>query len=709
MTLAVETLNKQLACLEHFSLPTRITPTTKASVKLGDKDILVERTYTEWVAEAQNLQRMTTIFERMAGEYTPTVHQQLTLLERQTIALIYRANVHKPKCKTFEELKTGFSEILIRYKQNPNLYPGGDGKLTAMDNAQIEEACLHFPVAVEALMRRNPANTCNDPWTTAFVKFCLRSPGASQIDAMHWVKIFFELPQKTDELMACTLDKRLGAIDPKLLQILTVNGTKALYMKVHDAWQKIQGREEPTASPPNCINSNNPGVNLSFSNICREMGAKRYSYGCIETFQNAGILNWDSGQLGSLNATTGQVERIDVTAPNWMYNLPTWKSAELHEVQARYPDQVHWPDNLPHEQRFALVMCASREKANLDIVNNHAYFEVVLPEPNQPGGFRILPFGFQPPTLPKSDLDRLKSLQQTQPCILHYPDESSFLSQREHYSELFPMTSEEFNNLQNVLGHYVQKSREGKEVFQATGSNCGKHAQKVFDDTLGQRFYEPFATLAKTTISGQDVRIHNQIKQITKALNDEALESLSSELAEELVNKHDFKRMSELISLCLTTFSYTLKEKEEIQAYKISAAEVETRIVQLYQKQLATDEMLKADLKKLIQIAVASQQFYKISIFDVEVGNPILGPIFRFIQGIQWEWLRNLLFRVLCFLLGSWRGYTYQKANGTKTARVCNNPLHGRALNLPAQAFNRPDSKAQYQKQIDTILDHFPA
>jgi len=716
MVLALERYNAQLAYLERASLAPHIAPTTRAAVKLDDKDIAVERSYQEWVVEAGTL-RLQSLFERVVSEFTEEVNHQLMLLEQQAIALMYRTNAPKPDSRPFATLRTELSQILTRYKQNPDLYPGGDGQLTAMDRNQIEEACLHFPVAVEALIRRNPVGTNNDPWTTAFVKFCLRSPGASKIEAPHWVRIFFELPREVDQLMSCALDKRLGATDPRMLQILHLDGTNALYMKVHGAWQKIQGSKDAVVSLPNCVNAGRPNVPLPIGTVYKQMKGKRCAYNGVEVFQKlgnldqAGIVNWDSAQLGSLDPVTGQVERIDVTEPNWMYQLPVWRSMELHEVQERYPDQIHWSHDLPHDQRFALAMCATREEANLDIANNHAYFEVVVPEPGQSGRFRVFPFGFQALTLPDTVIDRLWSLQNSQPCILHYPDESAVLSQRQRYSECFMITPAEFANLQDVFSHYVQKSREGKEVFQATGSNCGKHAQKTFDDTLGQRFYEPFTTLANAVIPGQDARIHDQIKRITKALDDEVLEALSSELVAELIERHDYEHMAELLSLCLNTLSYSLKEGQEIEDYKITVANAQQKIEQLYQQNPENaDELMRADLKQLIQIAIHSQQFYKISIFDVEVGNPILGPIVRFIQGVQWEWLRSLLVRGLFFLLGSWRGYTYQKADGTyKTVRVWNHSLHGRVLNLPAQAFNRPALRAERREKVGVMLGHLPA
>lgn len=715
MTDALQRVNAQFRHLELTPLPRDVSPDLPAQVKLDGKDILEEHTYTEWLATAERIFesfRGQRIMVQIAGEPTQEIDQGILSLERQALALIYRTNIAKPPTRPFEQLRDAFSAVLVRYKQNTDLYPSG-AALTPFDRQQIQEACLNFPVAVEALLKRNPGNKDNDPWTMGFVKFCLRSPGASQIPAQHWIRIFFELPNETDSLMSCTFDKRIGAVNPRMLEIRSEDGTEALHMRINGVWTKVHGdAKKEVVNLVNCVRDDQPDYTPTVSHVYKEMRGKRSAYNTVEVFErfgaqgDMGVLNWDAIQLGSFNPDTDALDIIDVTEDDWIYDLPVWRSVELADVHARFPGQIHWPAALPHNQRFAVAMRASREEASKEIANNHAYCELIVPEPGQPGRFRLLPFGFQPPTLPDNDVERLLNLQSTQLCNLHYPDESAVLSQRDQYAECFAITPEEFQVFQDTFSKFVQKSREGKEVFQPTGDNCGKHIQKLWDDTVGQRFYRPFKEIANAVIPGEDDRIASQVKRITKALDDDALEALSTELVDALVAGHHFEQMGDLMSLCLSTLAYSLNDGHEIADFKITPEEARQRIEELYRSQPdAADGIMLADLKTLIKTAVASQQFYKASVFEARVGNPILGSVYNFICTVEWEWLRNFLFRALCFVLGSWRTYTYEKTDGTpKTVSVWNHPLHGRAFNLPAQAFYRPGLKAAHRQNVEDLL-----
>jgi hypothetical protein len=170
--------------------------------------------------------------------------------------------------------------------------------------------------------------------------------------------------------------------------------------------------------------------------------------------------------------------------------------------------------------------------------------------------------------------------------------------------------------------------------------------------------------------------------------------------------------MAELLVICLGTLAYTVKDGPELDNLKITVEEALARVQSLYQTQDAdnADATMRADLKALIIATVSSQQFYKTSVYDVEVQNPYLGPIYNFIVSVQWEWLRDFLFRALCFVLGSWRTYSYHKADGTpKVVSVWNHSLHARTFNLPAKAFERPRLKEGFRQEVEQVLLHLQA
>lgn len=719
MASVLSDLNAQLARLEAIPLSSNIQSTDRASVKLGEKTFSVELSYSQWTQKAlETFQefRRKLIFERLTSQpETVKIDRELVCLQRNALSLIYRTKEalklsewnFKP-VRPESKLRTDLTQLVERYKRNPDLYPGGEGHLTPIDREQITYACNQFPLAVEALLQRNTEDTNNDRWTTAFIKFCFRSPGASQISASHWIDIFFELPNETDDLMSHTFDKRFGAVDPSMLKMRIVDGTKALYMKISKQWVKTRGNAAKQAQVTLTSLVNKDVVyKTTIEDIYAQMRSKKTFYNNFEVVESEGLANWHTAQLGSYNPSTKNIDQIDVSQRDWIYALPVWKSLDLEHMQARYPGQLQWPHDLQDADRFALVMCATRETPNKDIARNHAFFELVIPEPGSPGKFRILPFGFQPPVFPETDVDQLVALQSTRPCILHYPDESSVLSQRQRDAECYIISREEFETIQLTLLNFVTKSREGKEVFQTTGSNCGKHVQKFYDDTIGQRFYKPFADLAKRAIPGQESRIQTQLKQITKGLNEDVLEALSTELSEALVLRHSFEEMGQLLALCFSTLSYSLKEGLEIQEMRMTAEEAQGKIVALYdssQDQTKTDALLKADLKELMKLAIVSQQFYKTSVYDMEINVPLIGSVYRAVVSIRWEWLRKMIFKAFCLLLGSWRALAYKKQNGTmKKARISNHPLHGRVINLPAKMFDRPKEKKEYLRQAQAI------
>lgn len=615
-------LNPQLAKLEQIPVRPDISAAAKAPVE-GEA-----RTYQQLVDDAQGV-RLGLVFEKLTDE--PDAENDLWMLERQQIALMYRTKgrTHAP---ARDELLTDFTRIIERYKRKADLYPGGNGQLTAHDRAQIARVCNEYPVFVEALLRRHTKSAeiernsnslvwdkldkrmypkfvrqyfvyhdeddkYKDPWTEGFVKFCLRSPGASGIDAPEWIKVFVEYPNETDALMKATLDKRIGAVSPDMLSLRPqADGSLAVSIKIQGVWERVQGTKKQSVALRNLVDTKATPHSLPKQDIYSKMRAKRSGYEDVEVFQE-GILNWDSIQLGSFNPTTHQIDQVDVNQPDWLLKLPPWRVVDEAQLQQRFAGQVRWPYS---GTRFALAVCATRETADLNIPNNHGFFEVVAEV--EPGKFVILPFGFQPPTLPDSDIDKLCFLQSTQPGMLHYPDESDYLSQRQKFSEFFAIDGAEFQVLQKHLAHFVEKARAGQEVFQPTGNNCARHVQKVYDTVIGQRFYKPFEEFVESLFPDREV--HEEIKVIRKELDDEALSVLSKEVAEHLIAGKDQAKMASLLHLCINTLADVLKiNGTPIAAYKVTEAEALQKIQALYAENPAgADAILTNDLQKLITL-----------------------------------------------------------------------------------------------------------
>jgi hypothetical protein len=625
-------------------------------------------------------------------------------IERRQLAEDYRSHVRLENSVVTPELEARFSTMILKYKGSVSLYPGGRAELTPHDQTQIHEMCTFFSRYAEALlMRDQAAREHEDPWIANFVKFCLRSCAGPQ-DAREWVRIFVEYPDEVDALMRATLDKRIGAVMPRMLSIQrSLEGQEALCMQVDGTWRSLQLEEPGNISLQNRVQEGAPGYQISLEDLFKQFEAQRRDYTHVEVFADVGVLNWNDILLGSYNAETNQVDQIDLGQANWIYHLPVWKRASAEEVQNRYPNQIHW-DGVPHEERFGLVICATRISPNRNISENHGFLELVIPEPNTPGVFRILPIGFQPPTIADTDCEKLTYIQSVNPCMLYYPDASGYFSQRQRYAEFFPISPLEFQETQRLLGHFAEKGRAGKEVFQPSGTNCARHVQKIYDRVIGKRFYSRFESLAATLLEQEPAAIQRQIKKISKNLDEEALDILAKEVVNKLFDANNIERANELFTLCLNTIQFAFANHSK--ASEIDIEDLRQKMTATFADQNAqVQEQFKGDFCKLIRFAFESQQFYKISIWDIDIENPWLGGFFTFVKGCSVEWLRSGLLRLCLFLLGSWRSYSYEKADGTvKTLRMWNHPFHAQKLQLPAKIFDRPQ---EAQAKIDALGDLF--
>src|ERR1700733_8779113 len=121
MVTEIRRFNAHLAQLEQRPLSRDTTQEKLAVVLDGDEQI--PRTYQAWVQDAHAL-HLENSFARGALRPNEEMQEALDSLERQEIALLYRAGVAAPEARSYDELSGALTEILRRYKRNPKLYPG---------------------------------------------------------------------------------------------------------------------------------------------------------------------------------------------------------------------------------------------------------------------------------------------------------------------------------------------------------------------------------------------------------------------------------------------------------------------------------------------------------------------------------------------------------------------------------------------------------
>jgi len=715
MTLSpIQRLNLQLAALEGQLVPRDADLTNRKArvvIPTGDGGELAEsRTFSEWKSLTCE-QRFPSLFDAPPSKEDAA---ELLQLERDGIALGYRANLFqvKPGCNEVE-LEQQLTTVLTRYRRNPSLYPGCNDRsaLSRHDQNQIKEVCQRFPAFADALIRRNRDGGNRDLWTMQFVKFALRSPERSCQDARQWVEIFVCYPHEVDWLMAHTFDKRCGAVDPSLISIRKDDDNldgPALGMKFNGKWTRIQGEEakKATVRLPNIVRPTEADYTRTIEQVAEQFKRKRCGYENVEVIERKGIINWDTIKLGSFNPDKEDADTIRVREPNWLSRLPVFKTMTAEQIRERYVWQDNWDGQSP-----VMAVCATREKPTLQVDNNHGYLEIIIPHEN--GLFRIIPIGFQPNEFPDLDaqcsmLDKLWVLEKIQPGKSHTIDESFFLSNRQFRGEAYALTGDEFGAVQDRLTHFETKARAGKKTFHPMGDNCAKMVQKVYERTVGQRFYGPFVTFAER-ILGADRGVGSEIKRINKGLDDDALSKLAEDLASALIARpNPTAAQAELMTLCLNTLRYSLNGGRQIEGLDVIQDAMIEKIAALRANGKLDNEVLKRDLIALIKLTIESQQFFKISFWDIELNAPVVSSIFNFIKYVRdcgHETIADLFLRFFLMLIGSWRGYTYEKKDGTsKTRRAWSHPYHTRAMNLPAKFFKREEQSRDRAIEVQKIL-----
>ena len=156
ITQKLDKLNTQLAAIEGLGI-NPINKNEKLRVDLGaGKGEPVEKTYQEWLVEIETI-------ESEARRNIPTdktdkavFNSDMFKLARQKMALQYSANIGlKNPTEITEKEKDQFKQILVTYKADKGIYPGGDGQLTKNDNIVIGATCEKYPEFVRMLIARN--------------------------------------------------------------------------------------------------------------------------------------------------------------------------------------------------------------------------------------------------------------------------------------------------------------------------------------------------------------------------------------------------------------------------------------------------------------------------------------------------------------------------------------------------------------------------
>jgi hypothetical protein len=634
------------------------------------------KTCQEWIETAQKARVA-------AAPKEPRL--SLIQVERQELALLHHTKQINNGSQNSRDIEEQLVELRRTYKK---LFPN-EPEPSDFERGQLRHLASRFPEYAQRLLDRNQGGRTDDEWTSAFFKFCLRSPALSivrEVNAKHWVEIFILYPDEVDQLMASHFDKRLGQY-PENIKIIHGKGL-CLHFDVKEGsgerWVPIQGHlKKGVVFLRNRVNDQARALPLHIEEVYKQFKGKTWGYGDVEMCED-GIVAWSAIDLGSKNPDRPEMDLIE--SSRWHQALPIL-TLTYEQLTNLYEGQI------VGEPKFGMVLRANREFMDLNVANTHGFFDFVYRLPD--GRYRIVPTGFQSITLPKTWWDRLKILASTEKAGMHLPDEGHSLTQREQMKIFYALSEAEGQALIGLVSKEIDKCRNGSRYFQPVGKNCAYVVQRIFDRIMGHSFYTSLEELAvKHLGESQRAKVKADLLYAVKSLDPQAFHKFVQPVVAKMVKTNDIADIHHLITDTIGTLNRLLQKKENARMPLPTQEEVALAFAAAAQpgSKVKTSD-ITASLIKITEICMDALHPYRLHLTEGTVAAPVVGLLFRAIRAIPWTWLRNFLADVFLFILGSWRGHTYTKidrATGnrvTKTARLMRSRNAGRFINLPAKLF----------------------
>lgn len=630
--------------------------------------------------------------------------KELELLEQQHLALSYRSGAIGKgyDAAKGEELANKVEPIIRAYISHNKIFPGRHqpaagselATLTKVERERLVHACTRYPELFDKIIARHTQNPKpSDEWTANFVKWCIRS-GCS-------IGVFVKAPIEREALSKLHLDKRSGTVDGKKGIAFSDVGVfgcfrRTLCLKMDDRMQPIQGDfKNRIVTLRNLINPLAPGLTLRIKEILANFGIKTNGYGLVD-YLGGGVRNWNSIHLGSYNEATKTFDKVspDSVLRELKTKVPLAQLSAA-EMQERYSLSE---EPRMQEGQWALALRASRLNTNLNILQAHAYTEIICKENDR---YFVFPMGVQPVVFPESSIAKLLFLTGTIKGGLHYPDESYFLKQRQQLGMLFPLSKEEEVRLNFAIASIAKNAQEESLLFQVAGTNCSYHVQRLFDHVIGAPFYEKIQEIADKAFSQGNFLSETidrmNYKKAFEGLNHELLDKILDKLIDHLWETKNSSDLKALAQLCQQLLSRTYQKEIPIDFSKISTDNPEC----------------KEPLKALIFQTIESVRFYRLDLFKIESDQALLSTLNKVINLAPWRWMKRLLVNTILFIFGSWRWMAVRKSTPGSTtgagklevSAMAGNPLLQEGyLNHPAALWEWTKQKDSRLAKLETIL-----
>lgn len=525
-------------------------------------------------------------------------------------------------------------------KREGKLYVGAQEweELTEQEEAQLERLTKVYPDAAQFLLQ------CSQGRLETFMKFCLRSNCS--------IDVFVQFQVERELIMEAHIDKRIGgALGPQGLVVrdgqvmLLIDGR---YESVHDKSRHVELR--------NLVDARRQNYRLTLKDLYQQFQSKTSGYGNVEVFgvdargNPLGVVNWDSIRQGSYDPVSKQVVRFD--SSNWE-EMPGFVLTR-DEIQARYPGQ-----ELCQGDQWGVAFCASRLTPHVSISESHAYVTVFIPL--EDGRYKALPIGLQPYGLPSTTCGKMLYLGSTEQAEIHFPDESYFLSNRQHMGMFAALDAEERFALKEIIRYEVDKGRRGEKIFQAQGNNCANFVMKVLYKLFVKRhLLSPLVDMLGGNEGAR--RVVKELESAARVSDDKALDVAAKKIV-------DHFGRGELIALILNC-----RDVLEKTLFKDNLGALEG--IDFDEMELVDVEQLKSITKDLLVQTLKSQQIFRAHILNADLKtwffNFLKNVLNFFIKiGLLTKEIASFLLWVFqVIVLAPWRFKVIKTKNGKRIKSV---------------------------------------
>lgn len=281
------------------------------------------------------------------------------------------------------------------------------------------------------------------------------------------VEPFIEYPHLQEKINENHLNGRLGALGGEHLRVQKIDGNKVVTLPFEGKDYSILDNEAVIILQGN--------YRLTVGEIFKIFKEKLNIPHNLEFFLD-GIMNWNVNCHGWWSEEDQQYHSINLDLERWWEQLPDVEILTREEAQQAYGAHMNGSG-------WNVSAMASRGSMTLDLFENHAYIEIVIPKDDL---YHVYKFGKAATAYPVHPLERVMHICENLPASVCYPDDNFYFTHRQHVCHSFPITAEEGAKFMESIKHDIIRSREGNFVYQVESENCAEWTQEKLQEELGK-------------------------------------------------------------------------------------------------------------------------------------------------------------------------------------------------------------------------------